>query len=110
MYLLLLRRLWQLLVLSPWILMLVLIRLLVMAMLILDVLERDLLSFVPGPYYLPYPYDENDGCESPPYTKDDWDKIHGVTLGLRKKELYKDPKVCRTAIDRFPTPAEIHRL
>ncbi|GJR17114.1 hypothetical protein Tco_0965641 [Tanacetum coccineum] len=31
-----------------------------------DVLERDLLSFVPGPYYLPYPYDENDGCESPP--------------------------------------------
>ncbi|GJT29241.1 hypothetical protein Tco_0909516, partial [Tanacetum coccineum] len=30
-----------------------------------DVLERDLLSFVPRPYYLPYPYDENDGCESP---------------------------------------------
>ncbi|GJZ49148.1 hypothetical protein Tco_0603338 [Tanacetum coccineum] len=41
---------------------------------------------------------------------DDWDEIHGVNLGLRKKELYKDPKVCRTAIDRFPTPAEIHRL
>ncbi|GKA41913.1 hypothetical protein Tco_0734573 [Tanacetum coccineum] len=57
-----------------------------------DVLERDLLSFVLGPYYLPYPYDENDGCESPPYTKDDWDEIHGVNLGLRKKELYKDPK------------------
>ncbi|GJY54853.1 hypothetical protein Tco_0446517 [Tanacetum coccineum] len=75
-----------------------------------DVLERDLLSFVPGPYYLPYPYDENDGCESPPYTKDDWDEIHGVNLGLRKKELYKDPKVCRTAIDRFPTSTEIYRL
>ncbi|GKB81346.1 hypothetical protein Tco_0948241, partial [Tanacetum coccineum] len=28
-----------------------------------DVLERDLLSFVSGPYYLPYPYDENDGSE-----------------------------------------------
>ncbi|GKC96839.1 hypothetical protein Tco_1162281 [Tanacetum coccineum] len=27
-----------------------------------------------------------------PYTKDDWDEIHGVNLGLRKKELYKDPK------------------
>ncbi|GJX60107.1 hypothetical protein Tco_0291497 [Tanacetum coccineum] len=75
-----------------------------------DVLERDLLSFVPRPYYIPYPYDENNGCESPPYTKDDWDEIHGVNLGLRRKELYKDPKVCRTAIDRFPTPAEIHRL
>ncbi|GJX90156.1 pectinesterase inhibitor 9-like protein [Tanacetum coccineum] len=41
---------------------------------------------------------------------DDWDEIHGVNLSLRKKELYKDPKVCRTAIDHFPTPAEIHRL
>ncbi|GJW43352.1 hypothetical protein Tco_0072151 [Tanacetum coccineum] len=51
--------------------------------------ERDLLPFAPGPYYLPYPYEENDGCESPPYTKDDWDEIHGVNLGLRKKELYK---------------------
>ncbi|GKC72580.1 hypothetical protein Tco_1118463 [Tanacetum coccineum] len=75
-----------------------------------DVLERDLLSFVPGPYYIPYPYDEYNGCESPPYTKDDWDEIHGVNLGLRRKELYKDPKVCRTAIDHFPMPAEIHRL
>ncbi|GJY49564.1 hypothetical protein Tco_0439520 [Tanacetum coccineum] len=45
-----------------------------------DVLERGLLSFVPGPYYIPYPYDENNGCESPPYTKDDWDEIHGVNL------------------------------
>nr|GEV26584.1 hypothetical protein [Tanacetum cinerariifolium] len=26
------------------------------------------------------------------------------------KELYKDPKVCRTAFDRFPTPAKAHRL
>ncbi|GJX28576.1 hypothetical protein Tco_0236655 [Tanacetum coccineum] len=75
-----------------------------------DVLERDLLPFVPGPYYIPYPYDENNRCESPPYTKDDWDEIHGVNLGLRRKELYKDPKVCRTAIDHFPTPAGIHRL
>ncbi|GKA87376.1 hypothetical protein Tco_0809140 [Tanacetum coccineum] len=48
--------------------------------------------------------------DPPPYTKDDWDEIHGVNLGLRKKELYKDPKVCRTAIDHFPTPTEIHRL
>nr|GEW54417.1 hypothetical protein [Tanacetum cinerariifolium] len=38
------------------------------------------------------------------------EEIHGVNLGLRKKELYKDPKVCRIALDRFPTPAETHRL
>nr|GEX86752.1 hypothetical protein [Tanacetum cinerariifolium] len=29
---------------------------------------------------------------------------------LHSPELYKDPKVCRTALDRFPTPAETHRL
>ncbi|GJV13308.1 hypothetical protein Tco_1354849 [Tanacetum coccineum] len=50
------------------------------------------------------------GSESPPYTRDDWEEIHGVNLGLRKKELYKDPKVCRTALDQFPTPTETHRL
>ncbi|GJR17115.1 hypothetical protein Tco_0965642 [Tanacetum coccineum] len=60
-----------------------------------DVLERGLLSFVPGPYYIPYPYDENNGCESPPYTKDDWDEIHGVNLGLQSKELYKDPNIIK---------------
>ncbi|GJV84386.1 hypothetical protein Tco_1524284 [Tanacetum coccineum] len=75
-----------------------------------DVLERDLLPFFPGPYYIPYPFDEGSGSESPPYTRDDWEEIHGVNLGLRQKELYKDPKVCRTALDRFPTPAETHRL
>ncbi|GKB94473.1 hypothetical protein Tco_0980610 [Tanacetum coccineum] len=54
--------------------------------------------------------DEGSGSESPPYTKDNWEEIHGVNLGLQRKELYKDPKVCRTALDRFPTPAETHRL
>ncbi|GKA16293.1 hypothetical protein Tco_0696040 [Tanacetum coccineum] len=38
------------------------------------------------------------------------EEIHVVNLGLRKKELYKDPKVYRTALDRFPTPAETCRL
>nr|GEU65013.1 hypothetical protein [Tanacetum cinerariifolium] len=75
-----------------------------------DVLERDLIPFVPWPYYLPYPYDEGFGIESPPYSRDDWEEIHGVNLSLQKKELYKDPKVCMTALDRFPTPAETHRL
>ncbi|GKA93454.1 hypothetical protein Tco_0815440 [Tanacetum coccineum] len=75
-----------------------------------DVLERDLLPFVLGPYYIPYPYDEDSRSKSPPYTRDYWKEIHGVNLGLRKKELYMDPKVCRTALDRFTTPAETYRL
>nr|GEY67615.1 hypothetical protein [Tanacetum cinerariifolium] len=40
----------------------------------------------------------------------DWEEIHRVNLGLRKKEPYNDPKVYKTALDRFPTPAETHRL
>nr|GEV64882.1 hypothetical protein [Tanacetum cinerariifolium] len=48
--------------------------------------------------------------DSPPYSKDDWEEIHGVNLGLRKKELYKDLKVCRTALDRFSIPDETRRL
>ncbi|GJX47679.1 hypothetical protein Tco_0272869 [Tanacetum coccineum] len=51
-----------------------------------DVLEIDLIPFVLGLYYIPYPYDEGSG------------------------KLYKDPKVCKTALDRFPTPVETHRL
>ncbi|GJQ97689.1 hypothetical protein Tco_0008828 [Tanacetum coccineum] len=58
-----------------------------------DVFERDLFPFVPGPYYIPYPYDEGSGSESPHYTRDDWEEIHGVNLGLQRKELYKDPKL-----------------
>ncbi|GJW40292.1 hypothetical protein Tco_0066137 [Tanacetum coccineum] len=45
-----------------------------------DVLERDLLPFVLGPYYIPYPFDEGSGIESPPYTRDDWEEIHEVNL------------------------------
>ncbi|GKE89925.1 hypothetical protein Tco_1567400, partial [Tanacetum coccineum] len=37
-----------------------------------DVLERDLLPFVPGPYYIPYPFDEDSRSGYPPYTRDDW--------------------------------------
>nr|GEW61443.1 hypothetical protein [Tanacetum cinerariifolium] len=58
-----------------------------------DVLERDHLLFVLGPYYIPYPFDEGSGSESPPYTRVDWEEIHGVNLGLRQKELYKDHKL-----------------
>ncbi|GJR75641.1 hypothetical protein Tco_0088006 [Tanacetum coccineum] len=54
-----------------------------------DMLERDLLPIVPGPYCIPYPYVEDLGYESTPYTKNDWDEIHGVNLAKahRLREL-----------------------
>ncbi|GJW47287.1 integrase, catalytic region, zinc finger, CCHC-type containing protein [Tanacetum coccineum] len=57
-----------------------------------DVVERDLLLLITGPYYIPYPYGESSRNESPTYTKDDWEEINGVNPSLQKKELYKDPK------------------
>nr|GFB01222.1 hypothetical protein [Tanacetum cinerariifolium] len=75
-----------------------------------DVLKRDLLPIILRPCYIPYPYDEGSGSESPLYTKDDWKEIHGVNLGMWKKELYKDQKVYRTALDRLFTPTETYRL
>ncbi|GJZ09782.1 hypothetical protein Tco_0544065 [Tanacetum coccineum] len=71
-----------------------------------DVLERDLLPFVPGPYYIPYPFNEGSGSESPTYTRDDWEEIHGVNLGLRQKELYNDPKI----IKKQSADEEVSRL
>ncbi|GJT50343.1 hypothetical protein Tco_0976500 [Tanacetum coccineum] len=47
-----------------------------------DVLKRDLLLLIPRTYYIPYPYDESS----------------------------ENPKVCKTALDRFPTPAETQWL
>nr|GEU55552.1 hypothetical protein [Tanacetum cinerariifolium] len=38
---------------------------------------------------------DGSGSESTPYTKEVCEEIHGVNLGRRKKELYKDPKVSR---------------
>nr|GEW47296.1 hypothetical protein [Tanacetum cinerariifolium] len=35
---------------------------------------------------------DGSGNDSSPYTKDDWEEIHGINLGLRKEELYKDHK------------------
>ncbi|GKA94522.1 hypothetical protein Tco_0816560 [Tanacetum coccineum] len=45
-----------------------------------DVLESYLFPLIPEPYYIPYPYDEVSGSESPPYIKDDWEAIHRVNL------------------------------
>nr|GFA11188.1 hypothetical protein [Tanacetum cinerariifolium] len=94
MHLLVLRRFLQLLMFS--LRMLMMVGTIVMVMWI-PIMRLDLvillvmclvsLPLVPGPYYIPYPYDEGFGSDSPPYTKDDWKEIHGVNLGLRKKSF-----------------------
>ncbi|GJU12334.1 hypothetical protein Tco_1134730, partial [Tanacetum coccineum] len=45
-----------------------------------------------GGYYMPYPYDEG-SSNSPPYTRDEWDGVRTMNLGLLNKDFLKDPKL-----------------
>ena len=60
-------------------------------------LETELLhpGITPGPYYMPYPYDDSSTSQFPPYSRDQWDDLHVPCLGVLKKEIFKDPQACR---------------
>ncbi|GJW50487.1 hypothetical protein Tco_0091838 [Tanacetum coccineum] len=57
-----------------------------------DKIGKELLHFAPSPYYMQYPYDE--GLSSNPPNL--------------KKELFKDPKVCKTILDRISLEGEMN--
>nr|GFB98883.1 hypothetical protein [Tanacetum cinerariifolium] len=40
-----------------------------------DEFQREILPPAPGPYYMPYPYDEGSSDSPPPYTKEEWDEF-----------------------------------
>ncbi|PWA64020.1 hypothetical protein CTI12_AA347990 [Artemisia annua] len=75
-----------------------------------DRLERDLLPLAPSPYYMSYPRDEGSSSHTPKCTEAEWDLVHHFNLGLLNKELFKDPEVCKTVIEKVPTPAEQYRM
>ncbi|GJR45035.1 hypothetical protein Tco_1313138 [Tanacetum coccineum] len=65
------------------------------------------LSLLPGPYYATYPEGGVAGnCE---VTREEWDAPHQPTLTILTKEVFKDPSVCKTVVDQFPTPGEMVR-
>ncbi|GKD31599.1 hypothetical protein Tco_1242377, partial [Tanacetum coccineum] len=57
-----------------------------------DDFQREILPPAPGPYYMSYPYDKGSSDSTSPYTKEEWDGIHTVDIGLLNKEFFKDPK------------------
>ncbi|GJT91396.1 hypothetical protein Tco_1080241 [Tanacetum coccineum] len=71
--------------------------------------EIDLTFFplAPGPYVIPYLFD---GDSSPPYTKQQWDRPYLLEDNILCKEILRDPYVCRKALDRTITPAELRRM
>ncbi|GJW34359.1 hypothetical protein Tco_0054391 [Tanacetum coccineum] len=68
--------------------------------------EIDLTFFplAPGPYVIPYLFE---GDSSPLYTKQKWDGPYLPENNILCKDIFRDPDVCRKALDRTVTLAEL---
>ncbi|GKA22796.1 hypothetical protein Tco_0708758 [Tanacetum coccineum] len=69
-------------------------------------IDLTLFHLAPGPYHMPYPYE---GVSSPLYTKEEWDGPHVSESNISCMDIFKDPNVCRKALDRTITPVELRR-
>nr|GEW24500.1 hypothetical protein [Tanacetum cinerariifolium] len=73
-----------------------------------DAIYTNFFLFSPGPYYATYHEDGVDGnCE---FTREEWDAPYRPTFRVLMKEVFKDPAVCKTIVDQFPTPGEMVRV
>nr|GFB53006.1 hypothetical protein [Tanacetum cinerariifolium] len=43
-------------------------------------------------------------------SRERWEGLHELTLSVLSKEMFKDPKVCKTVIDKFSTPGEMVQI
>ncbi|GKB36350.1 hypothetical protein Tco_0881292, partial [Tanacetum coccineum] len=70
-----------------------------------DAIHTDFFPFSAGPYYATYPEGGVAGnCE---FTREEWDAPYRPTFRVLTKEVFKDPAVCKTMVDQFPTPREM---
>nr|GEW81931.1 hypothetical protein [Tanacetum cinerariifolium] len=68
-------------------------------------LGTGLLPFSASPYYATYPKDGvAENCE---FTREEWDAPYQPTFEVLTIEVFKDPAVCKTVVDQFPTPGEM---
>ncbi|GKE97659.1 hypothetical protein Tco_0021010, partial [Tanacetum coccineum] len=44
------------------------------------------------------------------FTREECDAPHQPTLTVLTKEIFKDPSVCKTVVDQFPTPMKMVRI
>ncbi|GJZ09309.1 hypothetical protein Tco_0543592 [Tanacetum coccineum] len=70
-----------------------------------DAIHRDFFPFSPGPYYATYP--EGGVASNCEFSHEEWDASHQPTFTVLTKEVFKDPSVCKTVVDQFPTPIEM---
>nr|GEV52404.1 hypothetical protein [Tanacetum cinerariifolium] len=73
-----------------------------------DDIHTDFFPFSASPYYATYPEDGVTGnCE---FTREEWDAPYRPTFEVLTKEVFKDPAVCKTIVDQFPTLGEMVRV
>ncbi|GJR52527.1 hypothetical protein Tco_1403048 [Tanacetum coccineum] len=71
-----------------------------------DAIDRDFFPFVCGPYYAEYLEDDMI-AGSYEISHEQWEGPHEPILSVLSKEMFKDPQVCKTVVDQFPTPREM---
>nr|GEW53915.1 hypothetical protein [Tanacetum cinerariifolium] len=71
-----------------------------------DVIDRDFFPFVPGPYYVAY-HEDDVVAGSYEVSREQWEGPHEPIPSILTKEMFKDPNVCKTVVDQFPTPEEM---
>ncbi|GKB25178.1 hypothetical protein Tco_0864579, partial [Tanacetum coccineum] len=69
-------------------------------------IDLTLFPLAPGPYHMPYPYE---GVSYPLYTREEWNGRHALEGNILCKDIFKDPGVCRKALDQTITSAELRR-
>ncbi|GJT11806.1 hypothetical protein Tco_0858848 [Tanacetum coccineum] len=69
-------------------------------------IDLTLFPLAPGPYHMSYLYE---GVSSPLYTREEWNGPHAPERSILCKDIFKDSDVCRKALDRTITPAELRR-
>nr|GEU70804.1 hypothetical protein [Tanacetum cinerariifolium] len=71
-----------------------------------DAIDRDFFPFVPGPYYVAY-HEDDVVAGSYEVSREQWEGPHEPILSILTKEMFKDPNICKTVVDQFPTPEEM---
>nr|GEU51587.1 hypothetical protein [Tanacetum cinerariifolium] len=70
--------------------------------------SSDFFPFFAGPYYATYP--EGGVAGNYKFTHEKWDAPYRPTFRVLTKEVFKDPAVCKSMVDQFPTPGEMVRV
>nr|GEW78960.1 hypothetical protein [Tanacetum cinerariifolium] len=72
-------------------------------------IDLTLFPLAPGPYYMSYPFTDGEGSDPPKYIREEWDGPHASEANILSKEIYKVPDVCKRALDRTISHANLER-